>query len=175
MHQPLDVQLKAIDLDPERSAARCVEIGAEDRGMRIQRDTYFRGPRGRLKVREEDGGKDYLLAYEWPSLAGRRQPRRWFFPLEQPAVVISALTDSLGVEVVVEKERRAFARKRVRIYLDEVEDIGHFIKLNALAAPGFDLLREEVEVADLRRVLEIDPADLVADSYCELVLATKGL
>src|SRR3712207_5002758 len=47
-----NVELKATDPDPQRSLAVCLELGAEDRGVIVQRDTYFRVPTGRLKLRE---------------------------------------------------------------------------------------------------------------------------
>ena len=49
-----NVELKALDPDPARSLAVCRELGAEDRGVLRQRDTYFRARSGRLKLREEE-------------------------------------------------------------------------------------------------------------------------
>ena len=51
-----NVELKATDPDPARSLAIVRELGAEDRGVLHQRDTYFRVPEGRLKLREETPG-----------------------------------------------------------------------------------------------------------------------
>ena len=51
-----NVELKATDPDPDRSLAVCLALGADDRGVLVQRDTYFRVPDGRLKLREETPG-----------------------------------------------------------------------------------------------------------------------
>jgi adenylate cyclase class 2 len=68
-----NLELKARDLDPARSGQVCQELGAEDKGTLIQRDTYFEVPRGRLKIREEPGAVPHLIAYERPDLQARRR------------------------------------------------------------------------------------------------------
>ncbi len=61
----VNVELKARDPDPEATAARCLSLGAVDYGRIEQRDTYFAARRGRLKLREDDGGTE-LIAYRRP-------------------------------------------------------------------------------------------------------------
>ena len=51
-----NVELKARDPDPARTLERALALGAEDRGEIRQRDTYFAGARGRLKLREQETG-----------------------------------------------------------------------------------------------------------------------
>jgi adenylate cyclase class IV len=47
-----NVEVKAVDPHPDRTLALALELGADDRGVLRQRDTYFRATRGRLKLRE---------------------------------------------------------------------------------------------------------------------------
>ena len=56
-----NIELKALDPDPARSLAVCRELGAEDKGVLRQRDTYFRTRAGRLKLREEEPGGSVLI------------------------------------------------------------------------------------------------------------------
>jgi adenylate cyclase class IV len=63
-----NLELKARDRDPARSLRVCRELGAEDKGTLVQRDTYFEVPRGRLKLREEPDAAATLIAYERPDL-----------------------------------------------------------------------------------------------------------
>ncbi len=53
----------------------CGELGAEDKGTLIQRDTYFEVARGRLKLREEPDAAAHLIAYERPDLPGSKESR----------------------------------------------------------------------------------------------------
>ena len=48
-----NLEIKARDPDPRRSLELAIALGAEDRGEISQRDTYFGGARGRLKLREQ--------------------------------------------------------------------------------------------------------------------------
>src|SRR4029453_6441711 len=49
-----NIELKARDPDPARTLERALAIGAEEIGEIRQRDTYFAGARGRLKLREQE-------------------------------------------------------------------------------------------------------------------------
>ena len=48
---------------PSARSRICLDLGAEDRGVLVQRDTYFRVPEGRLKLREETPGGAALIQY----------------------------------------------------------------------------------------------------------------
>ena len=62
-----NVELKARDPDPARTLERALALGADDRGEFRQRDTYFAGADGRLKLREHEAGGspmwDELIEY----------------------------------------------------------------------------------------------------------------
>jgi adenylate cyclase class 2 len=63
----------------------------------------------------------------------------------------------------------------VRIHLDRVDGLGSFIELEGVAAPGErDLARLEVPLARLRSALVIDEANLIGESYCDLLLAANA-
>ena len=50
-------------------------MGAARHGTLLQRDTYFRVPRGRLKLRESDGETAELIYYERSEETGERWSR----------------------------------------------------------------------------------------------------
>jgi adenylate cyclase class 2 len=150
-------------------------IGAEPQGMLVQRDTYFRARHGRLKLREEEGAQAHLIAYERPDRSGQRESRYRIVTVEKADEIKAALADTLGVGAVVAKERRLLIWEGVRIHLDRVDRLGHFVELEAPTdSKGADASGAEARVESLRRALEIEPADLVAGSYCDLALALSG-
>jgi predicted adenylyl cyclase CyaB len=168
-----NIELKARDSDPVRSLAVCASLGAEGRGRLLQRDTYFVVPSGRLKLREESDAVPHLISYLRPDESGQRESRYRIVEVEQGEELIEALGSNLGVKVVVEKERRLFLWQGVRIHLDRVTALGNFIEFEAVAAAGSDLSREREKVETLRGKFELTDADLVAGSYCDLVLASR--
>ena len=150
-----NVELKAVDPDPGRTLERAQELGAEDRGVIAQRDTYFRVREGRLKLREEEPGEAHLIAYARPDAADVRVSSYRVVPVPDPAGMIAALAETNGIDVVVAKRRRLLLWENVRIHLDEVEGLGSFVELEAVAEPDSDLARERRQVAQLREALRI--------------------
>lgn len=172
-HLCRNVELKARDPDPARSRAVCAELGAEDRGLLSQRDTYFRAADGRLKLREDGGRAAELIAYRRADLPGERESAYRIVEVPQPEDLRRALAETLGVEVVVAKQRHLFLWENVRIHLDEVEGLGSFIELEAVADPESDLTREQQQVQALRDAFGIAESSLVALSYSDLTRASS--
>src|SRR5918999_3483180 len=96
-----NVELKAHDPDPGRTLERALAAGAEDRGLLHQRDTYFRAPRGRLKLREEEPGGATLIAYERPDAATERVSRYRLVAVPDPEPLREALAAANGIVVTV--------------------------------------------------------------------------
>jgi homotetrameric cytidine deaminase len=167
----LNLELKARDPDPGRTLARCRALGAADHGMRHQRDTYFAGRKGRLKLREEEGFGGELIAYR---RADATEPEESAFiraPAADPKLLHEALEAALGVTVVVAKHRWVFMWEDVRIHLDDVDGLGTFIELEAMVGPGLNTAEEaEEKVARLRTELGIADENLVAVGYSDLLM-----
>jgi homotetrameric cytidine deaminase len=166
-----NVELKARDGDPAATLERALALGAEDRGVLRQRDTYFRVPHGRLKLREQDGAPAELVQYVRADEAAARESR--FERVPAADGVRDALAASLGVRVVVDKARHLLVVDDVRIHLDEVEGLGRFVELEALvtsttgdAAARCERVRaalgiEEVEPRGYADLLQAAPAELL--------------
>jgi len=101
-----NVELKAVDPDPARTLALALALGASDEGVLVQRDTYFRVASGRLKLREEEPGEAHLIAYSRPDAAEVRVSSYRVVPVPDPEGMRAALTETNGIDVVVEKRRR---------------------------------------------------------------------
>lgn len=170
----VNVELKARDTDPSATAARCVALGAEDRGVLEQRDSYFVAHRGRLKLRDEgDRGGD-LIAYGRPDEFEPTESTYVLAPVSPVEPMTEALEYALGAPVVVvSKRRHLFLWKGVRIHLDEVEGLGTFIEFEAVVESGSDpdaIAEAHEKVARLRRELAIEESALVAGGYADLLL-----
>jgi predicted adenylyl cyclase CyaB len=166
-----NVELKARDPDPGRSLARCRELGAEDHGTLWQRDTYFLVSSGRLKLREQRPGGAVLIQYDRADEPDQRESRYRLARVLDVEEARQALTDALGVTVTVVKRRQLFMWNNVRIHLDDVEGLGQFIELEAVAPPTSDLDNERELVALLRDRLSIADENLVPTSYAQQMMA----
>lgn len=175
MQQPRrNIELKAIDLDPSASLAVCRTLGAEDHGTITQRDTYFEVAHGGLKLREEQPGRPHLIQFERASEPQQRESRYRIIEVSDGAALCAALAAAIGIRGVVAKRRHLLLWQSVRIHLDEVEQLGRFIELEAVAPPDSDLAHEHQLVAELRDALGITDERLVALGYAAQLLQASG-
>jgi homotetrameric cytidine deaminase len=90
----------------------------------------------------------------------------------EPAPLIAALGAATGVSARVEKRRRLLLWETVRIHLDDVQGLGAFLELEAVAAAGSDLSRERAQIARLRELLGIGDDALREGSYADALTAS---
>jgi adenylate cyclase class IV len=90
-------------------------------------------------------------------------------PVTDAGDLREALAAALGTRGVVEKRRRLFLWQGVRMHLDEVTDLGHFIEFEAVAASESDLTREHALVSELREVFGLGDERLQAQGYAALL------
>ena len=173
-----NVELKARDPDPARTLERALALGAEDKGEIRQRDTYFAGARGRVKLREQEAGGspfwDELIEYSRPDSVDARTSNYQRVPVADAAPLREALDAAYGTLVTVTKRRRLLLWEGVRIHLDEVEGLGSYLEFEAVADADSDLSGEREKVERLRTELGIEDADLLGASYSDLLLGTPS-
>lgn len=162
-----NVELKAVDLAPQRSAQVCLEIGASDQGVVWQRDTYFQVLRGRLKLREENPGSPHLIQFTRDDRPDPRPSDFRIASVEDVDALRSVLEASLEALVVVTKRRHLFLWHTVRIHLDLVDELGAFIELEAVARPDSDLAHDHELIGELRARLGITDESLVSSGYAD--------
>jgi predicted adenylyl cyclase CyaB len=166
-----NLEIKAPVADPAAFRARAAALATETVGVDDQVDTYFRVPRGRLKLRESSLAGGQLVPYLRPDADGPRRADYQVIPVADPAGLKALLTAMLGVHCVVRKRREIWLADHVRIHLDAVEGLGDFMELEAVFDGRAESEPAEHEkVARLMKALGVEPSELVAGSY-ETLLA----
>jgi homotetrameric cytidine deaminase len=173
-----NVELKARDPDPARSLERALALGAEDKGEILQRDTYFARARGRVKLREQETGGspfwDELIEYSRADSLDPRTSTYQRVPVADAAPLREALDAAYGTLVTVTKRRRLLLWEGVRIHLDDVEGLGSYLELEAVADADSDLSGEHEKVERLRAELGIEDENLVGGSYSDLLVGAAA-
>ncbi|HTZ87197.1 MAG TPA: class IV adenylate cyclase [Solirubrobacteraceae bacterium] len=159
--------MKAHDPDPGASLEVCRALGADDHGEIVQRDTYFAVTHGGLKLRDEQPGRPHLIQFERASESQQRESRDRIIEVSDATVLCAALAAAIGIRGIVVKRRHLLLWQTVRIHLDQVEQLGTFIELEAVAPPDSDLAHEHQLVAELRAALGITDERLIAIGYAE--------
>ena len=134
-------------------------------------DTYFRCPRGRLKIREGNI-ENYLIHYDREDATG---PKRSLVTIYKPPydpALREVLTRFLDVQIVVRKTREIYYIENVKFHIDQVDGLGQFIEIEAIDEKGLfgeDHLRLQVE--KYLRLFRITPSELIEYSYSDMLAA----
>jgi predicted adenylyl cyclase CyaB len=171
---PRNVEWKGRLDDLAGTATRAAALGAERHAFERQVDTYFRVPRGRLKLRQRWVGEDRelsaeLIAYRRPDRAGARGSDYLRVPVGDATVMIELLAEAVGIDVEVEKTRLVLLHDGVRIHLDDVKGCGTFLELEAIVDESCDDAAAASKVRRLLEQLGLATVPAIAGSYRELV------
>jgi adenylate cyclase, class 2 len=101
----------------------------------------------------------------------QRESRYRIVVVDDGLTLRDALEAAVGVRVVVTKRRRLHLWRGVRIHLDDVEGLGTFIELEAVAPPQSDLTREHQLILQLRKAFDITDERLVSLGYADQLLS----
>ncbi len=170
----LEIKARTRDLHAARVAAQ--HFGALDQGTWCQKDTYFRVPNGRLKLRLSERRPAELIWYQRRDEAGARASDYSRLPIADPETLRDQLTGALGVLAVVEKRRQLLLWRNIRIHLDDVVGLGWFIEFEALVTDGVTEASRLADLALLEDALGIQAGDYLGPSYADLIGsgATQG-
>lgn len=149
-----------------------MDNGADMRGIDVQTDTYFNLPedRGRLKLRQ--GNIEHnLIHYHRSDNAEARVSDVALSPVTDTSALKNLLTRALGVKVEVLKKREIYYIENVKFHLDELEGLGYFVEIEAIAT-NVEMPVEYLE-SQCRHYMQafmIRPEDIMADSYSDMLL-----
>ncbi len=167
MGRNLEVKARVRDWEGQRAAAAALSVAPPT--ALIQEDTFFRVPRGRLKLRVEGPASAELIYYERADGEGLRASEYHRVPVTDPAGMARALGRALGVQGVVSKRRTLFRVGRTRVHFDEVEGLGRFLEIEVVLGDGAMIGDAETEARTLCAAIGVHEADMVAPSYLDLL------
>jgi adenylate cyclase class IV len=154
--------------DLARAESRANALGYTRRAILNQRDTFFRVPNGKLKLREENNGAA-LIFYRRSDSGPLMLSNYEIAPVSDPATTRHILDAALGTLAIVEKTRILLTRDNIRLHLDRVASLGDFGEIEAVIPGGDDPELSRAAVDGLLATLEIIPADLIDVSYFEML------
>ncbi|HLU46707.1 MAG TPA: class IV adenylate cyclase [Planctomycetota bacterium] len=164
-----NIEIKAPLIDRANVERRLEAMGAKRMWTRRQHDTFYKVPRGWLKLRETDGARPELISYlRSTSESGPRESDFDVIPVGEPEDWKRLLGRVLAIDAVIEKERTLWIYEHTRIHLDRVRDLGDYLELETIVA---DIDHDEA-IAENRRViyaLALDPSTFVPLPYRDLL------
>lgn len=167
-----NVEIKARCRDLATCRMRAVALGARPSAVEMQTDRYFEIDGGRrLKLRSIEGGRAELIDYDRPETEGVRVSRYRVDPVRSDGGICQV---PKGPPLVTVRRRREILLiGNVRVHLDEVDDLGSFVELEAVVDAAHDEQRCRVQIDEITAALGIGAGDFVRASYSDLLLCRE--
>lgn len=171
---PRNIEIKArisrvADLLPR---ARALADGPE--AAIAQDDTFFKVPKGRLKLREFADGSAELIHYLRPDTGEAKASDYVRVPVPDPAALREALSRALGLGGRVRKQRLLLMVGATRIHLDQVEGLGDFMELEVVLGAEQTDAQGSVTAEALMQALDLADAPRLAGAYLDLLDAAAS-
>lgn len=166
-----NIEIKARCRDLSLIRAKVAELNARHEGLEVQTDTYFKVPKGRLKLRESSRHPARLIPYLRPDSQQPRASDYALLPVDDPDVLKELLARMFGLLTRVKKERDVYWYENVRIHLDRVHGLGTFLELEAVVQADKNIPEDTQKVEFLIQLFGLHTEDLIDVSYADLILA----
>lgn len=166
----LNIEIKARYNNPEYIRKILQKRGADFKGLDHQTDIYFKVPNGRLKLRE--GNIEYsLVHYNREDISGPKRSDVVYYHPHKEAPVKELLSKALGKLVTVEKKREIYYIDNTKFHIDEVDELGSFIEIEAIDETG-SISAEQLyrQCAKYLELFKIKESDLLKNSYSDMLL-----
>ncbi|MHC4983522.1 MAG: CYTH domain-containing protein [Planctomycetota bacterium] len=168
-----NVELKAYCPDRHKALEAAKTSGGRCLRTHEEIDTYFRTPRGRLKLRTSDALGDCLIYYERPNTPQFKQSSFQIVPIGQSTSLGQLLKRALGVRAVVSKQRTTYEIGPALVNIDEVEQLGSFIEFEVDVAQAGSEQEASTLASHLQADFGVGVAETVAWSYADLAIMHK--
>lgn len=166
---PLNVEIKA-SCDDQASIRQILKDKQADfKGVDHQIDTYFNVPKGRLKLRQGNI-ENNLIHYNRSNQSGPKTSEVSLFACKDGAALKQTLSEALEVKVVVDKKREIYFIENVKFHLDQVEQLGTFVEIEAIDTDGrYSMVDLQEQCEYYLALFNIQEKDLITHSYSDLL------
>jgi len=166
----INIEIKAHCSNKENIRKILKEMNADFKGIDRQTDTYFIVKKGRLKLREGNI-ENCLIHYDREDISGPKKSAVYLFPIQKKSALKQILLNSFEILIKVEKTREIYFINNLKFHLDEVENLGDFIEIEAIGEKGKiepeKLLAQCKEYLNLFKIKELN---LIENSYSDMIL-----
>ncbi len=166
----LNIEIKAKCKHPENIRNILKENNAFFKGTDNQKDTYFKVKNGRLKMRE--GNIEYsLVYYDREDISGPKRSDVLYYHPRKEDLVKQQLQKAIGTLIVVNKKREIYYVDNIKFHIDEVEELGNFVEIEAIDKTG-NLGAEKLyeQCREYLSLFQIQDEDLITNSYSDMLM-----
>ncbi len=165
-----NVEIKAYCKNQEKIRDILRSKNADFKGLDHQIDTYFKVNFGRLKLREGNI-ENFLIFYDRENREGPKESKVTLFKSDPKSTLKEILEKSLGILVIVDKQREIYFLGNTKFHLDGVKNLGTFMEIEAIDVKG-NIRKEKLfkQCQEYMKLFDIQEKDLISESYSDLLL-----
>jgi len=168
----INIEFKAKSNNHEQIRNILKENNADYKGRDHQIDTYFQVKKGRLKLRQGNI-ENSLIYYERSDDDQPKQSDVYLYRLksEESDSLKQVLAASLGIKVIIDKQREIYFIENVKFHIDTVKELGTFIEVEAIDEDGSIGKDKLIKQCDYyKNLFDVQKSDLISVSYSDLLL-----
>jgi len=165
----INIEIKAHCEAPEQVEKLLEAKNARFIGLDHQVDTYYNTSNGRLKLREGNI-ENNLIHYLRSNQEGPKKSEVTLHKVMPNSSLKQILKQTVGIKVVVDKQRKIFFIDNVKFHIDNVKNLGSFVEIEAIDNDGsIGELKLQEQCDFYMNYLGIKKSDLIAVSYSDLL------
>jgi len=153
----------SIKSDIENKLENNIYVGVLD-----QTDIYYKVPNGRLKLRLSND-EAFLIPYVRSEDNGIKKSNYSLLKVDNKEECKEILSNMFETDVTVKKLRVVYLIDNIRIHIDNVDLLGHFIEFEAVYEDPNDEDINKEKIVNLMSILDIKEDSLIKESYKDLI------
>lgn len=165
----LNIEIKARCGDIKKFKEKLLKLPVIFEGADKQTDTFFKTPKGRLKLRESTLYGNLLIPYLRPDQSAPKTSDYTLIKIDDLVKTKQLLGSILGVKKIVHKERYIYHYENVRIHIDQVKDLGGFIEFEAVVDNSQNIDQNKKKLEWLMKYFNISESDLLSEAYMDML------
>ena len=166
----MNIEIKAKCNNPDTIRNILIEKKALFKGTDNQKDTYFKVKNGRLKMRE--GNIEHsLVHYDREDISGPKLSEVLYYHPRKEDLVKQQLQKAIGTLTIVNKRREIYYIDNIKFHIDEVDELGSFVEIEAIDKTGnigAEKLYEQCK--KYLSLFHIEDEDLINNSYSDMLI-----
>ncbi len=160
-----DLTIKARVSDRAALEKQLANLNARFMGVDLQKDTYFKVARGKLKLRSGNI-ENFITHYERVDGDGVERTKVYQYDLDPNLEQIASLFRTYDKLGVIEKERRIYLLDNVKIHVDLAPDNLTYVEIEVIDRKGMKTDAElRLQCLSIKDKLEIRDSELIKTGY----------
>ncbi len=165
-----NIEIKSKCNNTEKIKKILEKLNARFIGIDYQIDTYFNVKNGRLKLREGNI-ENALIFYKRENIKQNKYSEVILYPTKNSKALKQILTETMGVKIIVKKQREIYFIENVKFHIDKIDNLGEFIEIEAQNSNGkYNISQLKAQCDYYIKLFDLKKENFIETSYSDLLI-----